>query len=88
MSKTKTKKQTTTNETYAISRNVTTCIKTPGRKPSKLGNTVRMLNIGDGFTYPFTSKAAAYNVRRAAQVYGFEMTTKRTGKGIFAVRLS
>lgn len=85
----KTKKQTN-NETYTINRGIATvtATKSPGRKPSKLGNTMRMLNIGDGFTYPFTSTAAPSNVRRAARAYGYEMTTKRTNKGIFAVRLS
>jgi hypothetical protein len=87
MSKTKTKKQTS-NETYTISRGIATATNAPGRKPSKLGNTMRMLNIGDGFTYPYTSSAAAYNVRRAANTYGFEMSTKRTDKGVFAVRLA
>jgi hypothetical protein len=85
----KTKKQTN-NETYTISRGIATvtAAKTPGRKPSKLGNTMRILNIGDGFTYPFTSTAAPKNIHRAARAYGYEMTTKRTGKGVFAVRLS
>ena len=87
MSKTKNKKQTT-NETYTINRGITTATNAPGRKPSKLGNTMRMLNIGDGFTYPFTSKAAAYNVHRAARPHGFEMSTKRTNKGVFAIRLA
>jgi hypothetical protein len=81
-------KKTTNNETYTIVRGVETITKPAGRKPSRLGNTMRMLNIGDGFTYPFTSKAAAYNVHRAARTYGVEMATKRTNKGVFAVRLA
>jgi hypothetical protein len=82
--KNKAKKQNkASSETYSITRNV---IKTPGhtaRKTSKLGNTMRMLNIGDGFTYPF---AKSSNVHRAARNYGYEMATQRTEKGILAVR--
>ena len=84
MSKTKAKK--TNNETYTISRNTIKASGQPGRKPSRLGNTMRMLNIGDGFMYPYTSKAATFNIRRAARSYGLEMTTKRTEKGVFAIR--
>ena len=75
-----TKHKATGNETYCITRGV---LKTPGRKSSKLGNTMRMLNIGDGFTYPY---AKSSNVHRAARNHGYEMATKRTEKGIFAVR--
>ena len=83
--KNKTKKQnkTTSNETYTIVRGAIKAPGRAGRKISKLGNTMRMLNVGDGFTYPF---AKSSNIHRAARNHGYEMATKRTEKGVFAVR--
>lgn len=80
------KNKSNKNETYKIQRNITASKGRPGRKPSTLGNTMRMLNIGDGFTYPYTSGAATFNVQRAARACGIEMCTKRVKDGIFAVR--
>lgn len=83
--KKKTKNKCNINETYKIERGLAMSNR-PGRKPSRLGNTIRLLNVGDGFVYPFTSKASSFNVQRAAKSCGFEVTTARTDKGIFAVR--
>ncbi len=83
--KQKTKCTSTNNETYKIERGLSTS-GTPGRKSSRLGNTIRLLNIGDGFMYPFTSRASNFNVQRAAKTYGVELDTTKTGRGIFAVR--
>lgn len=82
--KNKTKsKNKASSETYSITRNIIKTSGRTGRKTSKLGNTMRMLNVGDGFTYPF---AKSSNVHRAARNYGYEMVTQRTEKGILAVR--
>jgi hypothetical protein len=83
--KQKTKNNINKNEIYTIERGITMCDR-PGRKPSRLGNTIRLLNVGDGFTYPYTSGASMFNVRRAAKACGVEVSTTRTGKGVFAVR--
>jgi hypothetical protein len=84
--KNKAKNNTTNNnEIYKIERGIAMSNR-PGRKPSRLGNTIRLLNVGDGFTYPYTSGASTFNVRRAAKTCGVELNTTRTGKGIFAVR--
>ena len=81
----KTKDTLTSSEVYNIKRNLITSNR-PGRKPSRLGNTIRMLNVGDGFIYPFTSGAAMFNVRRAAKSQGIQVTTAKDSKGVFAVR--
>ena len=81
------KKTTVTSETYNIKRGLVASTQ-PGRKPSRLGNTIRMLNIGDGFIYPYTSGAATFNVRRAAKAQGIEVSTAKDSKGVFAVRVA
>ena len=74
-------------DTYTITRGVMPNLNTKiGRKPSRLGNTMRILNIGDGFVYPHTFNAATFNLRRAARTYGIELATQRTDDGVLAVR--
>ena len=83
------KAQNNNTETYSITRGVMPNINTKvGRPASQLGNTMRILNIGDGFIYPHTFNAATFNIRRAAQTYGIEVTTQRTNKGVLAVRVA
>jgi hypothetical protein len=81
-------KQTNPNETYTITRGIMPEVNhRRGRKPSRLGNTMRILNIGDGFVYPHTFNAAVFNIQRAARTYGIEVETQRAGsKGVLAVR--
>ena len=82
-------KQKNQNETYTITRGIARVNShRPGRKPSKLGNTMRILNIGDGFIYPHTFNAATFNVKRAARTYGIEVQTQRSNKGVLAVRVA
>jgi len=85
----KSNKNKNQNETYVIARNVMPSLNTRrGRKPSKLGNTMRILNIGDGFIYPHTFNAATFNIQRAARTYGIEVATRREQDGVLAVRVA
>lgn len=82
-------KQKNQNETYTITRGIMPeANHRRGRKPSKLGNTMRILNIGDGFIYPHTFNAATFNIQRAASTYGIEVQTQRNNKGVLAVRVA
>ena len=83
--KNKKKNTSNNNEIYAIERGLTMSNR-PGRKPSRLGNTIRLLNVGDGFIYPYTSNASTFNVRRAAKAYNVQLETARTDEGVFAIR--
>lgn len=87
--KNKQKKQTNKNETYEINRGIMPEVNhRRGRKPSKLGNTMRILNIGDGFIYPHTFNAATFNIQRAASTYGIQVETQRMNTGVLAVRVA
>ena len=82
-------KQKNQNETYTITRGIMPeANHRRGRKPSKLGNTMRILNVGDGFIYPHTFNAATFNIQRAASTYGIEVQTQRNNKGVLAVRVA
>lgn len=82
-------KQKNQNETYTITRGIMPeANHRRGRKPSKLGNTMRILNVGDGFIYPHTFNAATFNIQRAASTYGIEVQTQRNSKGVLAVRVA
>ena len=74
-----------TIETYTISRGLFAASR-PGRKPSVLGNTIRNLNVGDGFVYPHTFAAAKFNLQRAASTYGIELDVHRGEESMLAVR--
>jgi|688.fasta_scaffold414520_3 hypothetical protein len=77
------------NETYTITRGIMPEVNhRRGRKPSKLGNTMRILNIGDGFVYPHTFNAATFNIQRAAGTYGIQVQTQRMNSGVLAVRVA
>jgi hypothetical protein len=56
----------------------------PGRKSSKLGNTLRILNVGDEFLYPYTTANSVY---RLARQLGIFVNVKRTYGGFIVQRV-
>ena len=55
-----------------------------GRKPSKLMNTMRLLNKGDAFVYPYPSISSVY---RSAKQLGISAQTYSLDAGYLVVRI-
>jgi len=56
----------------------------PGKKPSKLMNTMRILNVGDAFVYPYPSISCVY---RSAKQLNMVVETQALDAGFLVVRV-
>jgi len=70
-------------EHYPLHRRVG--VRAPGRTPSKLGLTLRLMNVGDAFLYPYTT---ANSVTRLARQLGLDVITKRVVGGFWVMRVN
>lgn len=69
-------------EHYPIYRNRGTAAR--GRKPSKLGITLRLLNVGDEFFYPYTTANSVHRLARQLDIY---VRTTRMEGGFWVMRV-
>jgi hypothetical protein len=69
-------------EHYPIHRRVG--VRAPGRVPSKLGLTLRLMNVGDAFHYPYTT---ANSVHRLARQLDLGVTVGKTEGGFWVGRI-
>jgi len=69
-------------EQYRVLRNFATANR--GKKPSKLMNTMRILNVGDAFVYPYPSISCVY---RSAKQLGITVETQSLDAGYLVIRV-
>lgn len=58
--------------------------RSPGQKPSKLMNTIRNLDVGDAFFYPYPSISCVY---RSAKQFNITVSTEAYDAGFLVVRV-
>ena len=70
-------------EHYPLHRRVG--VRSPGRVPSKLGLTLRLMNVGDAFLNPYTTNNS---VNRLARQLGIKTISKEVVGGFWVLRVA